>query len=125
MPPLPEGPGTAAFGGYERLRLAQVNDRWLERLGDTSDEVLNCPITSFMTDELARRYTEIVLSAFLRGEVIENLELHFLTKQGETLEVMFSARANPGKVKGYLSHNRSFARPGATAARGTTFLYAG
>ena len=84
----------------ERLRLVEVNERWLELLGYTREEVLDRPVISFMTDESGRRYFDTVLPAFLRGEAIEDLELHFLTKQGQTHQVRFSAQANPGKRQG-------------------------
>jgi PAS domain S-box-containing protein len=84
----------------ERLRLVEVNESWLELLGYERHEVLDQPIASFMTDESARRYFELVPPAFLRGEAIKDLELRFVTKRGEERKVIFSARAQPGEHDG-------------------------
>ena len=84
----------------ERQRVVEVNDRWLELLGYEHHEVSDQPVTSFMTDQSAHRYHEMVAPALLRGEAVRDLELRFLTKQGEERKVVFSAGVQAGEHDG-------------------------
>ncbi len=84
----------------DELRLIEVNEAWLDLFGYERKDVIAQPITGFMTEESARRYREIVVAAMARGDTVEDLELHFVSKRGVELEIALSARSIPAERRG-------------------------
>jgi len=72
-------------------RLSAVNDRWIEALGYTRDEVIGKRSTEFLTQESARYAREVVLPAFFEAGRCDNVLYQFVRKDGSLLDVMLSA----------------------------------
>ncbi|MDI1478071.1 PAS domain S-box protein [Polyangium sp. y55x31] len=75
-------------------RISAVNDRWIEAMGYTRDEVLGRRSTEFLTPESARYAREVVLPAFFRTGRCDNVLYQFVRKDGSLLDVMLSAIAD-------------------------------
>src|SRR5690242_18856475 len=71
--------------------IVSVSDRWLEMLGYRRDEVIGAPIFRFQTEETARRVRENWPRFLATGDV-RDLELQFVRKTGEVIDVLLSAR---------------------------------
>ena len=72
-------------------QIVAVNQAWLDLLGYSREEVLDRPVTDFLTAEAARTYRAAVPAA-ARGEAIRDLQLQLLTRGGERIAVALSAQ---------------------------------
>jgi len=71
--------------------IEQVSDAWRDLLGYTRDEVIGRPLISFMTAESARQRVQIDVPELLRDGELNNVEYRFVTKSGETRDVVLSS----------------------------------
>ncbi|MFO7285793.1 MAG: sigma 54-interacting transcriptional regulator [Gammaproteobacteria bacterium] len=74
-------------------RIIHVSDRWLAKLGYKREEVLGRPITDFMAEESRERLAGGRLEAIIAHGELENEPRTLVTKSGEIIEVLLSARA--------------------------------
>ena len=72
-------------------RLLSVSDRWLQRLGYTSDEVLGRHVTDFLTEESRRRALEESLPRFFATGSVEDQAEQMVAKDGSVVDVLVSA----------------------------------
>jgi two-component system, NtrC family, sensor kinase len=72
-------------------RIEKVSDTWLNLLGYTHEEVSGRKLTDFTTGGSKRHYDEIVWPRLQHGEEICEVELQFVRKSGEILDVLLSA----------------------------------
>jgi PAS domain S-box-containing protein len=72
-------------------RIEKVSDTWLHLLGYTREEVSGRKLTDFTTADSRRQYDEIVWPSLQRGEEIREIELQFVRRSGEVLDVLLSA----------------------------------
>jgi PAS domain S-box-containing protein len=72
-------------------RIEKVSDTWLNLLGYTREEVSGRKLTDFTTADSKRQYEEIVWPSLQRGEEIREVELQFVRRSGEVLDVLLSA----------------------------------
>jgi diguanylate cyclase (GGDEF)-like protein/PAS domain S-box-containing protein len=72
-------------------RLLSVSDRWLQRLGYTSDEVLGRPSIEFLTEESRRFAREEVLPAFFATGSCEDVPYQMVASDGSVVDVLLSA----------------------------------
>ena len=71
--------------------LVEVNDHWLKILGYARDEVIGRKVTDFFTESSRKYAQDIVLPAFFRDGVCENIPYQFVKKNGELVDVLLSA----------------------------------
>lgn len=76
-----------------RGRILHVSDRWLAKLGYTREEVLGRLITEFMAEESRERLQDGRLENIIALGELENEPRTLVTKSGEIVEVLLSARA--------------------------------
>lgn len=76
-----------------RGRVVHVSDRWLAKLGYKRDEVLGRLITDFMAEESRERLSDGRLEDIIAHGELENEPRTLVTKTGEIVEVLLSARA--------------------------------
>ncbi len=82
-------------------RLLSVSDRWLQRLGYTSEEVLGRHVTDFLTEQSRCRALEESLPRFFATGVIEDQAEQMVAKDGSVVDILLSAtseRAGNGSV---------------------------
>jgi diguanylate cyclase (GGDEF)-like protein/PAS domain S-box-containing protein len=83
-------------------RILSVNERWLQVLGYTREQVIGHRSTEFMTEE-SRRYAEDeVLPAFFRTGVAYDVSYRYRTSSGEERDILLSAvteREQEGQVR--------------------------
>jgi PAS domain S-box-containing protein len=72
-------------------RIEKVSDTWLDLLGYAREEVSDRKLTDFMTENSRRHYDGMVWPSLQRGEEIREVELQFLAKSGDVLDVLLSA----------------------------------
>ena len=72
-------------------RLLSVSDRWLQRLGYTSGEVLGRHVTDFLTEESRRRALEESLPRFFATGVAQDEAEQMVAKDGSVVDVLLSA----------------------------------
>jgi PAS domain S-box-containing protein len=72
-------------------KIEMVSDTWLNLLGYTREEVSGRTLTDFTAQDSKRQYDEIVWPRLRRGEEIREVELQFVRKSGEVLDVLLSA----------------------------------
>ncbi|MBC2778663.1 hybrid sensor histidine kinase/response regulator [Parasphingopyxis marina] len=87
-------------------RIQNVSDLWLETLGYAREEVVGKPATKFMAAETAKKIVQEWRPAFLRGAPIKEIEMQFVKKSGETLDVLASGSPQhdeEGKIVGGLA----------------------
>jgi PAS domain S-box-containing protein len=70
----------------------EASDAWLSLLGYTREEVLRRPLTAFMTEDSAVQLVQDDWPDLLAAGHLQNAEHHMVTKAGETLDVLLSAR---------------------------------
>ncbi len=75
-----------------RGRVIHVSDRWLAKLGYRREEVLGRLITDFMAEESRAELQGGRLEALIAHGEMENEPRRLLTKNGEIIEVLLSAR---------------------------------
>lgn len=73
--------------------IMDVTDYWLEVMGYGRDEVVGRHITEFMTEESKTKALGEDLPVFLETGSLRNTEYQFRKKNGELLDVIFSAAA--------------------------------
>ncbi len=73
-------------------RVIHVSDRWLGKLGYRREEVLGRLITEFMAEESRAELQGGRLEALIAHGEMENEPRRLLTKNGEIIEVLLSAR---------------------------------
>jgi PAS domain S-box-containing protein len=81
-------------------RLVEVNERWLESMGFGPEEVVGRRLSSFMAPECRRRAETEVLPRFFAGGNVHDVPFRFVKKDGEVLDVLFTAVEQPGKEGG-------------------------
>src|SRR5690606_11192647 len=74
-------------------RIVHVSDRWLAKLGYRREEVLGRLITDFMAEESRRSLEDGRLEHIIAHGELENEPRTLMTKSGEIVEVLLSARA--------------------------------
>jgi PAS domain S-box-containing protein len=72
-------------------RIEKVSNTWLNLLGYTLEEVSGRKLTDFMTVKSKLVYDETVRPKLQRGEEVREVELQFMRKSGEVLDVLLSA----------------------------------
>ena len=72
-------------------KLLSVSDLWLEKLGDTREEVLGRKSTEFLTEESRERAINVVLPLFMKEGKCKDVPYQFRTKSGEILDTLLSA----------------------------------
>jgi formate hydrogenlyase transcriptional activator len=77
----------------DQFELVSVNDHWLRVLGYGRLEVLGRPVTDFMTEESRQEAREERFPAFLETGVARDVEVQFVKKSGEVLELLLAAIA--------------------------------
>jgi PAS domain S-box-containing protein len=75
-------------------RLVSVSDFWAEALGYQPQEVIGQPLTAFMTPESRRVAENAVFPAFFKTGFCKDVTYQFLTKTGQTIDVLLSAIAD-------------------------------
>lgn len=75
-------------------KLVAVNERWLECLGYTRDEVVGRRSSEFLTPESARYAREVVLPAYFKAGRCDNILYQFVRKNGTIIDIMLSAIAD-------------------------------
>lgn len=75
-------------------KLVAVNDRWLQALGYTRDEVLERRSSDFLTPESARYAREVVLPQYFKSGRCDNVLYQFVRKDGTIIDIMLSAVAD-------------------------------
>jgi len=75
-------------------RLAAVNERWLNGLGYTREEVIGRRSIDFLTPESARYAQEVILPEYFKTGRCDNVLYQFIKKDGSTMDVMLSAIAD-------------------------------
>jgi PAS domain S-box-containing protein len=70
----------------------EASDAWLSLLGYTREEVLRRPLTAFMTEDSAVQLVQDDWPDLLAAGHLQNAEHRMVTKAGETLDVLLSAR---------------------------------
>ena len=81
-------------------RIVHVNERWLNKMGYRRDEVVGRLVTDFMSAEGTSPDQSAVSGIIAQGE-LDNEPRSYVTKSGEILEALVSARAdrdNSGEV---------------------------
>ncbi len=73
--------------------ILSVSDFWLEQLGYTRVEAVGRKISDFMSPDSAVRHDDEDFPEFLRSGVCKDIEYQFITKSGETVDVLMSAVA--------------------------------
>ena len=71
--------------------IVAVSERWLQHLGYRRDEVIGRRTTDFLTAPSARHAEAEVLPAFLRDGVCRDVELRFVKKNGEVVDMLMSS----------------------------------
>jgi PAS domain S-box-containing protein len=81
-------------------RLVAVNDHWLLTTGYERDEVLGRRVTDFMPEELRRKVLDEYIPGLRREQSVRNIEVQFVKKNGEVLDISVSAIAEleTGKI---------------------------
>jgi len=74
-------------------RIVHVSDRWLAKLGYKREEVLGRMITDFMAEESRQSLQDGRLEHIIAHGELENEPRTLVTKSGEIVEVLLSARA--------------------------------
>src|SRR5690606_31955991 len=74
-------------------RIVHVSDRWLAKLGYRREEVLGRLITDFMADDSRQSLQDGRLEDIIAHGELENEPRTLVTKAGEIVEVLLSARA--------------------------------
>ena len=86
-------------------RLTRVNRHWLDAMGYGAAAVLGRPLLSFMTPESQERARRVGGAALRATGKVRNLELEYVTRAGQVLEVLLSvhARLRDGRVERYIA----------------------
>jgi PAS domain S-box-containing protein len=77
----------------ERWELVSVNEHWLRVLGYERDEVLGRKVTDFMTESSRREARERHFPAFRETGLARDVEVQFVKKSGEVLDLLLAAIA--------------------------------
>ena len=72
-------------------RLISVNNRWLDVLGYGRGEVLGKLSTDFLTAASRQRAIDVELPKFFETEVARDVKYQMVRKNGEIVDVLFSA----------------------------------
>ncbi|WP_428100640.1 sigma 54-interacting transcriptional regulator [Candidatus Rariloculus sp.] len=86
-------------------RIVHVSNHWLNKLGYRRDEVIGRLITDFLTRETRARLDEEGLKNVIASGDLDNEPRNFVTKSGETVEVIVSSArdsSDEGEVIGLL-----------------------
>ena len=79
-------------------RIVEVSDHWLEALGYPRGEIVGRKSVELLTEE-SRRYAETVaLPEFWRTGVARNVSYKFVRKNGDIVDVLLSAVAEPDRA---------------------------
>tara|TARA_B100000524_G_scaffold256558_2_gene139072 strand:- start:1755 stop:4466 length:2712 start_codon:yes stop_codon:yes gene_type:complete len=87
-------------------RITYVNQAWLENMKfDGLDEVLGRPIVDFFTQNTLTEF-ETVMPRLMKGELVEDLECQFISKENN--EIALKGRARPILKDGNFSGSQAF-----------------
>lgn len=87
-------------------RITYVNQAWLENMRfDGLDEVLGRPIVDFFTQNTLTEF-ETVMPRLMKGELVEDLECQFISK--ENIEITLKGRARPIFKNGSYGGSQAF-----------------
>lgn len=73
-------------------RIEQVSKTWLDMMGYHGDDVLARPLVNFMTEASARSFMTRDWPELVRSGFLDDCEYRFVTKSGQVLDVVASAR---------------------------------
>lgn len=79
------------------MKITSTNQRWLDTLGYTSDEVIGMETTTFMTDSSKRDAIENSLPNLLKTGSCTDTPYQLISKMGHILDVLMSATADRNK----------------------------
>ncbi len=88
------------------MRIINVSDYWLSKMGYSREEVLGKRSSDFMTPESREITINESLPKFIRDGKVDSFAIQMVTKSGELLDILLSAIAQydePGKFKQSLS----------------------
>jgi PAS domain S-box-containing protein len=88
------------------MRIINVSDYWLGKMGYSREEVLGKRSSDFMTPESREITITESLPKFIRDGKVDSFAIQMVTKSGELLDILLSAvaqYAEPGKFKQSLS----------------------
>lgn len=83
--------------------LIDVNDYWTQVMNYSRDEVLNTPIARYFTQQSMQKALEVDMPAYFPQGHAENLAYQMVKKEGEIIDVSFSA-INQFDKDGEFSH---------------------
>ena len=87
-------------------RITYVNQAWLDNMKfDKPDEVVGKPIVDFFNQETLKEF-ELVMPKLMQGELVEDLECQFISK--ETTEIVLKGRARPIIKNGSYAGSQAF-----------------
>ncbi len=75
----------------KNLRLVEVSNHWLEKMGYKRKDVLGRPFPDFMTPNSRRTALEEVIPRFLATGSVHNVPYQLVTRDGDILDVLLSA----------------------------------
>ena len=83
-------------------RIVSVNERWLQVLGYSREEVIGRRSAEFMTEESRRFAEETVMPAFFRNGSVRDVSYQYRTRDGSVRDILLSAvteREQDGQVR--------------------------
>lgn len=72
--------------------IEHVSDAWLDLLGYPRDAVIGSPLAKFMTEESARRRSDVEWLQLMETGELEDAEHRLVTSQGDVIDVLVSER---------------------------------
>ena len=86
--------------------ILEVSEHWLEKFSYKRDEVIGSSITDYQTSSSAKITEEKIIAGFHSTTKTDFIELEFVTKQGDRLDIEFSGILQPDQkqsIKKYLA----------------------
>lgn len=74
-------------------RITTVSNHWLKKMGYQREEVIGRSILEFLSEESRRPLMDGRLRSFITGGDLQNVPRQMVTKSGEVIDVLLSARA--------------------------------
>lgn len=84
-------------------RITAVSDHWLQKLGYTREDVIGCSILDFMSKVSREPLLDGRVKDIIAAGQRQNVPREMVTKNGETLDVVMSARAEKDPLTGLSS----------------------
>lgn len=80
-------------------RITNVSDHWVDKLGYSREEVIGRSILDFMSADSSEQSKARLKDIFEKGD-LKNVPRQMVTKSGEVLDVLCSARTETDKLRG-------------------------